>query len=88
MVPLSSAVIVHVPAERIVRAPVEELTVQTVEVVVPKRIVPIFAGVEVAVTECVPTDSPYVRPVGAVPNEILRFPLPTVIGCWAWLAPL
>ena len=70
--PLSLAVIVQAPEARIVRAPEDEFTVHTVEVVEAKVIVPVFAGDEVALTECVPTDSPYVRPVGAVPKVRVR----------------
>ena len=41
-----------------VRAPVDELTVQTDVVVEAKTIVPVLEGDDVAVTECVPADSP------------------------------
>jgi hypothetical protein len=71
---------VQVPALITVIAPEDALTVHTVEVVEAKVIVPVFAGDEVALTECVPTDSPYVTPVGEVPKAIVRVPaFPTVM---------
>jgi len=80
VVPLLSAVMVQVPALITVIAPVEELTVHTAGVVEAKTMDPVFAGDEVAITECVPTDSPYVTPVGEVPKAIVRVPaFPTVM---------
>ena len=52
------AEIVQVPAVRIVSAPVVEFTEHTDVVVEAKTIVPVLEGVEVALTECVPANSP------------------------------
>jgi hypothetical protein len=62
------AVIVQVPRDKIVRAPEDELTVQTKGVVEAKTVCPVFRGEVAAVTECVPAGSPNTTPTGLVPK--------------------
>jgi hypothetical protein len=57
-VPALLAVILQVPIASIVRAPDDGLTLQIKGVDEAKTVVPVFAGEVVALTECVPGDSP------------------------------
>jgi len=80
-VPELFAVIVQVPRAIIVSDPVDALTEQIAGVADENTIVPVFAGLDVAVTEWVPATSAYATPVGTVPKLSVRaldFPTVTV----------
>ena len=83
-VPESLASMVQVPAASVVTAPLEALTPHTLGVAEEKTIVPVAAGVEVALTTT--PLWPKCTPEGATPKASESGAVATLKLCWTWVA--